>query len=587
MSTAGEQNTEQAFLSLQNLEKIYPNGEKAVYNFNLDIAKNEFLVIVGPSGCGKTTTLRMIAGLEDISSGDIYLEGELLNYKPCKDRRMAIVFQSYALYPQMKVFDNIAFPLTINKYEAPVVNECLQSCSLLRAFMREGDAAKTADALCRALGAKGSKREKAESLAEVFGLTYGCAKRLLLLCRGLKRPTAEQLLSQKETLFAAWEAQIAAWEESERAALEKKGVRLDAQFCELEENGAVRMQMRRLTPYEIRTKVFETADKLDLTPYLDKLPKELSGGQMQRVALGRAIVKNVPIFLMDEPLSNLDAKLRLTMRSEIVKLHNRINATTIYVTHDQTEAMTMATRIVVMSKGFVQQIGSPEYIYNDPANIFVARFIGSPSMNVFEAKFDSASSSFVFGGLKIAASKDFAARCRAFYAKKAEELQAMADNFDEAAHEAMLKLLSVTGEYADNRRRAARKNSLWANLKQRVRKTAAVENYAFEHEVCRRKLEQVRERMDADCELLLGIRPETLRIRLHDPKAKQENRITLHPTVCELLGGEYNVHFDYSGKSMVGQVEAKNKITPQDEIDVLFSAEDLYVFDPVTGDRIR
>ena len=131
MNTAGEQNAKQAFLSLQNLEKIYPNGEKAVYNFNLDIEKNEFLVIVGPSGCGKTTTLRMVAGLEDISSGDIFLEGELLNYKPCKDRRMAIVFQSYALYPQMKVFDNIAFPLTINRYEAPVTDECLQSCFLL------------------------------------------------------------------------------------------------------------------------------------------------------------------------------------------------------------------------------------------------------------------------------------------------------------------------------------------------------------------------------------------------------------------------------------------------------------------------
>lgn len=587
MNTAGEQNAKQAFLSLQNLEKIYPNGEKAVYNFNLDIEKNEFLVIVGPSGCGKTTTLRMVAGLEDISSGDIFLEGELLNYKPCKDRRMAIVFQSYALYPQMKVFDNIAFPLTINRYEAPVTDECLQSCFLLRSLMRETDAQKLFEILCGILGGKGGARAKAESLAEVFSLTYECAKRLIALCKKYKKQSAQQLLSQKEQIFAEWEAQIGVWESAERGALQQKGIHVDEKFCELDENGAVKMQMRKLTPYEIKVKVYETADKLDLTPYLDKLPKELSGGQMQRVALGRAIVKNVPIFLMDEPLSNLDAKLRLTMRSEIVKLHNRIHATTIYVTHDQTEAMTMASRIVVMSKGFVQQIGTPEVIYNDPANIFVARFIGSPSMNVFNAKFERASSRFRFGSLEIAAGKDFAQRCAEFYRRKEAELSAMLDNFDEAAHESMLKLLSVTGEYAEKRRKTAEKNSLWANLKRRVAKSPAQDRYAFEREVCARKLEEVRRRLDSDCELTLGIRPENLRIRMHGAGETEKNAVTVRPTVCELLGGEYNIHFDYNGMGMVGQVDAKNKISPQDEIDVLFPAEDVYVFDPITGDRIR
>ena len=584
MKTTGEQ---QAFLSLQNVEKIYPNGEKAVYNFNLDIEKNEFLVIVGPSGCGKSTTLRMIAGLEDISAGDIFLEGDLLNYKPCKDRRMAIVFQSYALYPQMKVFENIAFPLTINRYEAPVINECLQSCGMLRELLRRTDAPKLFETLSRVLNGKGKAAEKAESLAEVFDVTFECAKRLAGLCRAYKRQTEEQLLAQKEQIFAQWDAQIGAWETAARAALEKKGVRVDELARELDENGAVRMQMRRLTPYEIKVKVYETADKLDLTPYLDKLPKELSGGQMQRVALGRAIVKNVPIFLMDEPLSNLDAKLRLTMRSEIVKLHNRIHATTIYVTHDQTEAMTMATRIVVMSKGFVQQIGSPEVIYNDPANIFVARFIGSPSMNVFTAKYDRKTSEFCFGDVRIAADKDFARRCREFYEAKARELEALAENFDQAAYESMLKLLSVTGEYAEKRRRSAHKNSLWANLKQRAKKAPAADTFAFEREICLQKLAQIRERLDSDCELTLGIRPETLRIRLHEEGATEKNRITVQPTVCELLGGEYNVHFDYCGKGMVGQVDAKNKISPQDTIDVLIPSEDLYVFDPITGDRIK
>ena len=587
MNTAGERKENRTFLSLQNLEKIYPNGEKAVYNFNLDIDKNEFLVIVGPSGCGKTTTLRMIAGLEDISSGDIFLEGELLNYKPCKDRRMAIVFQSYALYPQMKVFDNIAFPLTINRYEAPVVNECLQSCSLLRALMRENEASKLFEALCGILGGKGGAKAKAESLAEVFSLTYECAGRLVSLCGRYAKQSAEQLFLQKEQIFAEWEEKLSAWESAERAALAQKGIRLDEKFCELDENGAVKTQMRRLTPYEIKVKVFETAEKLDLTPYLDKLPKELSGGQMQRVALGRAIVKNVPIFLMDEPLSNLDAKLRLTMRSEIVKLHNRIHATTIYVTHDQTEAMTMATRIVVMSKGFVQQIGTPEVIYNDPANIFVARFIGSPSMNVFSATFDRASSSFCFGGLNIPAEKDFAQRCREFYLKKEAEFSALLENFDQAANESMLKLLSVTGEYAETKHRTAAKNSLWANLKRRVSKASEPDKYEFGRSVCARKLEQIRSRLDSDFELTLGIRPECLKIRMHGEDSAEKMCITVRPTVCELLGGEYNVHFDYNGKGMIGQVDAKNKISPQDEIDVLIPAEDMYVFDPITGDRIR
>ena len=178
---------------------------------------------------------------------------------------------------------------------------------------------------------------------------------------------------------------------NETAELEKvaqSGIKLNERFCEVDDDGYEKTQVRKLTNYEIKKKVYETAEKLDLTAYLDKLPKELSGGQMQRVALGRAIIKNVPVFLMDEPLSNLDAKLRLTMRSEIVKLHNKINATTIYVTHDQTEAMTMASRIVVMSRGFIQQIGTPEEVYNSPSNLFVARFIGSPSMNLFDMKFD-------------------------------------------------------------------------------------------------------------------------------------------------------------------------------------------------------
>ncbi len=247
--------TVDGFVVLRDMNKVYDNHVQAVFDFNQKKKKNEFIVLVGPSGCGKSTTLRMIAGLEEISSGYLYIDKVLSNYLESKDRDIAMVFQSYALYPNMNVYDNIGF--------------------------------------------------------------------------GLKA--------------------------------------------------------RRVPKEVIREKVFEAAKILDLGPYLDRKPKELSGGQMQRVALGRAIVRNAKLFLMDEPLSNLDAKLRVQMRSEIVGLHRRIGATTIYVTHDQTEAMTMADRIVVMNKGIVQQIGSPMEIYNDPSNIFVATFIGNPPMNVFTA----------------------------------------------------------------------------------------------------------------------------------------------------------------------------------------------------------
>ncbi len=243
------------FLILEHVNKIYDNYVQAVFDFNLSVKKNEFIVFVGPSGCGKSTTLRMIAGLEDITSGNLFIDGEYSNYIPPKDRDIAMVFQSYALYPHMSVYDNMAFGLKIKHVDKD----------------------------------------------------------------------------------------------------------------------------------EIDRRVKEAAEILQLTEYLERKPKALSGGQCQRVALGRAIVRNAKLFLMDEPLSNLDAKLRVQMRSEIVELHQKIHATTIYVTHDQTEAMTMADRIVVMNKGYVQQIGTPLEIYNHPKNTFVATFIGSPSMNIVNA----------------------------------------------------------------------------------------------------------------------------------------------------------------------------------------------------------
>ena len=245
-----------ATIQLKNVFKRYDNGFEAVKDFNLDIDDKEFIIFVGPSGCGKSTTLRMVAGLEEITSGELIIDGKVMNYVEPKDRDIAMVFQNYALYPHMSVYDNMAFALKLKK-------------------------------------------------------------------------------TPKE---------------------------------------------------EIDQKVKEAAKILDLETLLDRKPAQLSGGQRQRVAMGRAIVRIPKVFLMDEPLSNLDAKLRVQMRTEISKLHHRLGNTIIYVTHDQTEAMTLGTRIVVMNQGVIQQVDTPKNLYNNPDNLFVAGFIGSPQMNFMKCE---------------------------------------------------------------------------------------------------------------------------------------------------------------------------------------------------------
>ena len=244
-----------ADVKLQEIDKVYPNGFHAVKDLSLDIEDGEFLVLVGPSGCGKTTALRMVAGLETITDGEVSIGGRVVNQMTPKDRDIAMVFQSYALYPHLSVADNIAFGLRLRKTPKHVVEE-----------------------------------------------------------------------------RTAWAARM-----------------------------------------------------LDLTPYLDRKPKQLSGGQRQRVAMGRAIVREPKVFLMDEPLSNLDAKLRVQMRGEIAKLQHELGTTTIYVTHDQVEAMTMGQRVAVMHQGALQQVDAPQRLYDEPANLFVAGFIGTPPMNLFAA----------------------------------------------------------------------------------------------------------------------------------------------------------------------------------------------------------
>ncbi len=579
METTENITNKDSFLSLRHLVKVYPNGEKAVYDFNLEIAKNEFIVIVGPSGCGKSTTLRMVAGLEDITDGDVYLGDELLNYKPCKDRHMAIVFQSYALYPQMNVYQNIAFPLTINSYPAPVVNQTLLSCAQIRALFEKNQFDEIKNLFGQhAKSAKGGAL--AEEMAVILDIEH-CSAKLLV-----------KLLGSPDAGLSGLTARLDELEKAERAKLEASGVKLNEKFHVLNEDGAEKIVTRKLTHYEIKTKVYETAEKLDLTPYLDKIPKELSGGQMQRVALGRAIIKNVPIFLMDEPLSNLDAKLRLTMRSEIVKLHNRINATTIYVTHDQIEAMTMATRIVVMSRGFVQQIGTPEEIYNHPVNLFVARFIGSPSMNMFEMEYDKQKNAFTYGGFNIPADKDFKGAYKAFYENKCKEFEAINANFDLSARESILKVLSILGETKAKTKTAKKQNFIvrtiefFKNLSKK-KNEGEEEVWLKEKTIAKEKLEQLRSCVESGKKVVIGIRPERIEIEKVEAGKKYDGYYVTEPALAELLGGDYNVHFEFCGTNMIGKLDARYKLNAGDKIAVKFSADDLFVFDPVTGDVIK
>ena len=291
-----------ARVQLIDVKKIYQGKVTAVHDFNLDIADKEFVVFVGPSGCGKSTTLRMVAGLEDISEGECYIDGVLVNDLLPKDRHISMVFQNYALYPHLTVYENMAFPLRLDK--------------TLRTIPWTDEEKKDLEAKIKKLNEAGDEKskEKAEDL-------------------------------QKK--------------------LEKGHV------------------VKGYTQDEIFEKVTEAAKVLDITRFLTRKPKALSGGQRQRVAIGRAMVKDCKVFLMDEPLSNLDAKLRNQMRAEIILLRKRINTTFIYVTHDQTEAMTLGDRIVCMRDGFIMQVGTPAQLFDMPDNLFVAQFIGAPMMNTF------------------------------------------------------------------------------------------------------------------------------------------------------------------------------------------------------------
>ena len=326
----------------------------AVKDFNMEIKDGEFIVFVGPSGCGKSTTLRMIAGLEEISGGELYIDDQLVNDVDAKDRDIAMVFQSYALYPHLTAYDNIAFGLKMRKIPVAKLDKDGKQIVAI-------DEKKIAD-----IEKKLKKLHK-----ENDSLVKDIAKCNELLA-GAKQDEKEQ--AEKDPGYYT----------EKKALLEKRIKDAEGELEHYKTTPVPMFKYVHMSKQEIDEKVQWAAEILGIEELLDSKPAEMSGGQRQRIALGRAMVRGPKVFLLDEPLSNLDAKLRTAMRAEIVKLHNQLKTTFIYVTHDQIEAMTMGTRIVVMKLGVVQQIDTPTNLFDYPENKFVAGFIGTPQMNFFE-----------------------------------------------------------------------------------------------------------------------------------------------------------------------------------------------------------
>ena len=374
-----------ATILINNLNKTYGNGFSALKNFNLKINDKEFIVILGPSGCGKTTLLRVFSGLEIPTSGEIYLDNKRIDNIPPMDRKTSMVFQNYALYPNKTVFDNIAFPLKFKIAKMPLVEIDQNNPN----YIEEAEKLE-----------KGIENERKNLIDEVKKSKDKRSNKKLKLIE-IKKELTRKLHSKFSALDQKYAKQVMTFDEEETNKLEaeinnlRKQKDLNAKLInekEAELDNAFNKKVkpvfvsRHLTRNEIATKVIETAKMLGLYPYLSRTPKSLSGGQKQRVALGRAIVKDPEIFLMDEPFSNLDARLRNQLRQEIRKIHQKLGTITIFVTHDQTEAMAMADRVVVMKDGEIQQIATPDEIYNNPDNLFVANFIGSPKMNLIPGK---------------------------------------------------------------------------------------------------------------------------------------------------------------------------------------------------------
>ena len=442
-------------LKFVNINKIYDNNVQAVFDFNLEVNDKEFIVFVGPSGCGKSTTLRMVAGLEEITDGELYIDDKLVNEVHPKDRDIAMVFQSYALYPHMSVYENMAFGLRI----------------------------------------------------------------------------------------------------------------------------------RHMSKEEIDKRIQAAAEILGLKQYLDRKPKALSGGQRQRVALGRAIVREPKVFLMDEPLSNLDAKLRVQMRSEIIKIHQKVGATTIYVTHDQTEAMTMADRIVVMKDGYIQQIGTPEELYSHPVNIFVAGFIGSPSMNFIKVTYDK-------GKILVADSLE--------YSLNKEEIK----KHDNYYSNLLLKVkkqyterYSEIEEYNKSIENSKRKKPIEFDNDEELKKHKDIDKIfifgdsttlffvqEYVENYMGKKVESIINGNKHD--LILGVRPEDIYLADDPNKENASKPIELKCNFVELLGYERIVYTEIKDEKISIKVNAKWNIKQDDSNKYVFNLKKTHLFDEDTTESV-
>lgn len=439
-----------ATLKFVNINKIYDNNVQAVFDFNLEVQDKEFIVFVGPSGCGKSTTLRMVAGLEEITSGDLYIDDKLVNNLEPKDRDIAMVFQNYALYPHMTVYENMAFSL----------------------------------------------------------------------------------------------------------------------------------KLKKIPRDEIARRVEEAANILGLSQYLNRKPKALSGGQRQRVALGRAIVRHPKVFLMDEPLSNLDAKLRVQMRTEIAKIHKKVGATTIYVTHDQTEAMTMASRIVVMKDGYIQQIGTPREVYNMPANVFVGGFIGSPAMNFFKGKLSK--NSFIITDennqeTKIILDKEKLKMLNDFIKEKEIKIN---QTFEE-------NLKSLKVEYEDERNKLVNQNIPQEHKKKLETREKNIEILDKKYNEEKNNLKNEHDLQIKNLyEIILGVRPEDIYIENDINNKNPSASINIECDVAELLGHETIVYGYIGGQRVVIKTSSANEINQGDKLIYQFDMNKVHFFDPTTTNRI-
>ena len=515
-------------LILKNINKIYPNGVQAVFDFNLEIQDKEFVVFVGPSGCGKSTTLRMIAGLETITSGEFFIDGELMNQVEPKNRNIAMVFQNYALYPHMSVYNNMKFALKLRKVLRPVyenpddIAELLEQEKRLRAKIKKVEAKFKKDQnndqllqertdLYQTLYA--IEDEKAKILVQKVGIDE--------LAISIIRKTIEKrlkVIKKNQRIIDKYKDRF----QEECKALEEENQNSLKQIDEftkkieyLSTHEVPLTTLRKLTNNEMDIEINKVADSIDLARYIFRKPSALSGGQRQRVALGRAIVRKPRVFLMDEPLSNLDAKLRVQTRSEITKIHKKVGATTVYVTHDQTEAMTMADRIVVMKDGWIYQTGTPKELFSDPANKFVASFIGSPAMN------------FIYGvysnGVFTATKSD------------SENNPLGLEHFE---YKVTDKMKDVLKDYEGK-------------------------------------------------QIILGVRPEDIYVKGDLNNKYQSDSFKVKCDYVELLGYDLVLYFYILGFKIVATTDESTGITNDSEVELCFDDEKVYFFDAESERRIK